>query len=439
MAFFLSGVLDTIEHMFATDTLPGAGSLPGANWLETLETMQPGPELAATLDGIDRDSLSGQELVSVMNAHQRLATHYTGQLYEDIAAISEVLSDVEEAYHHNVEYTAAEIGAALCLTRRSAESKTHMALELTRRLPQVLGALLAGDIDVPRAQILVRGTDHLSVAAARGIIDGILDEATRLTTGQLAARLRRRCIEHDPQAAEQRYRRTLEDRRVYATPTPDGTANLLGLDLPPERVNAFTRYLDATAQDLRRRGDTRTMDQLRADIYLDILAGTHHPTRGPSNSGVHLTVDLTTLAGLDEHPGELAGYGPVIADVARQITNHQHHTQWSYIVTDPQSGDITHTGTTRRRPTTSQHRHLTAHFPTCVFPGCRMPSTDCDIDHTTPYVDGGCSHNHNLAPLCRHHHRIRHQTHWTYHRLPTGDHQWTTPLGRTYTTTGRSP
>ena len=68
-----------------------------------------------------------------------------------------------------------------------------------------------------------------------------------------------------------------------------------------------------------------------------------------------------------------------------------------------------------------------------------MPSVDCDLDHRTPYSLGGCTHDHNLAPLCRHHHRIRHQAHWHYQRLPDGDHHWTSPHGRTYTTNGRSP
>ena len=62
-----------------------------------------------------------------------------------------------------------------------------------------------------------------------------------------------------------------------------------------------------------------------------------------------------------------------------------------------------------------------------------------DLDHRHPYGEGGCTHDHNLAPICRHHHRIRHQAGWTFRRLDNGDHHWTSPLGRTYTTSGRSP
>ena len=68
-----------------------------------------------------------------------------------------------------------------------------------------------------------------------------------------------------------------------------------------------------------------------------------------------------------------------------------------------------------------------------------MPATDCDLDHRHPYAQGGHTTNTNLGPLCRHHHGIRHRHNWTYHPLPNGDHQWTTKLGHTYTTSGRSP
>jgi hypothetical protein len=338
-----------------------------------------------------------------------------------------------------VENTAAEIGAALCLTRRAAEAETHLALELVRRLPQVLAALLAGDIDLRRTQVLVRGTEHLPVAAAQAIVDGLIDEAGQSTCGELAARLRRRCLEFDPDSAGDRYERSVQDRRVYATANPEGTANLVGLDLPPDRVTAFTRYLDRAARELRRNGNQRSMDQLRADLLLEVLAGTRNPAAGPLNGGIHLTVDLATLAGLDDSPAEIAGFGPVVADVARQVADEQHRTQWTYTVTDPATGDIVCTGTTQRRPTRPQQRRIEAAYPTCVWPGCRMPSVDCDIDHRRPHAEGGCTHDHNLAPICRHHHRIRHQAGWHYQRLDNGDHQWTSPLGRTYTTKARSP
>ena len=410
-----------------------------ANWFESLEMMAPGPDLATALDGVDRDSLSGDELVSVLIAHRRLASHFAAEAYADIDAIE---STMRSEGHDSVaagENTAAEIGAALRLTRRAADREALFALAL-RQHPAVHNALARGDLDVRRARVLVQGTEHLPLAAAQEVIDQIIDDAPNLTSGQLAARLRRLCMEIDPAAAAERYRRSLDDRRVYSSANPEGTANLLALDLPPDRVAAFTRYLNEAARGLRGGSEVRTMDQLRADVFLDILDGTHTRMAGKaSGGGVVLEVDLATLAGLNSSPGEIAGYGPVVADVARQVVDEQQRTQWTFIVTDPKTGGIVHTGTTRRRPTVKQQRRITSRYRRCVWPGCRMPSVDCDIDHRTPHGDGGCTHDHNLAPVCRHHHRIRHQARWSYQRLANGDHQWRSSLGLTYTTSGRSP
>jgi len=68
-----------------------------------------------------------------------------------------------------------------------------------------------------------------------------------------------------------------------------------------------------------------------------------------------------------------------------------------------------------------------------------MPATDCDLDHTTRWADGGETTTNNLTPLCRHDHHIRHQAGWTHQPLPNGDHQWTTKLGHTYTTSNQPP
>ena len=82
---------------------------------------------------------------------------------------------------------------------------------------------------------------------------------------------------------------------------------------------------------------------------------------------------------------------------------------------------------------------MIADHPTCIFPGCRTPAVDCDLDHRTAWTDGGPTIEENLAPLCRHDHRLKHEYGWKLARLHDGDHMWTSPLGRTYTTSGRSP
>ena len=406
---------------------------------DDLEMIPPGLILATVLGSVDASRLNGHHLVRVMKAHARLEAHFAAEKMSVMAELAycprggpqaEVVRDPVE-----VEFASTEIGTALHLTRQAADSQLGFALQLRERLPRVWELLASGLIDVARARTIVDGTDHLSEGTARQVVERIIEAAPKLTTGQLWARIRRLSVETDPEEAKTRYQEALSERRVVSQASPDGTADLYGMGLPPERVVAITRFLNKTARSFKANGDPRTMDQLRADIYLDLLQG-NHVSGGPNRAIVDITVDLITLTGLSETPGELAGVGPVIADIARQVTAEQDNAEWRYTVTDNRG---VHTGITTRRPTTALKRLVQAQHRTCIFPGCRMPSGDCDLDHTIAVIDGGPTTENNLAPLCRHHHRAKHQAPWKPRRLPNGDHQFTSPLGHAYTTSGIPP
>jgi hypothetical protein len=418
-----------IEHMFDQ-----AESIPAH-----LAQMPPGPALGAFLASIDVDQVSGHDRVVVLRALQRQASHLQARVYAAMAAVADHMDDVEFPDDPELSWHAAatEIGAALRLTRRSAAAELDLAVGLRRRLPRVWQSLASGIIDRPRARVLLDGTGHLDESTARRVVDAVIEDVPSLTTGQLAARLRRLCIEADPDSAAQRYDRALDERRVVAEGSPDGTAHLMGMDLPPHRVAAITRRIDRLARSLVGGGDGRSMDQRRADVYLDLLSGRHQDGKGGT---VELHVDLRTLAELAEAPGDLAGYGPVVADIARRVAEAQPRAEWRYTVTDPETGEPLQDGTTRRRPTAAQRRRVVARDRTCIFPGCRMPAVQCDLDHRIPW---SCLHRTSAAgldPLCRYHHvTARHRIGWSHRPLPNGDHLWTGPLGHRYTTSGRSP
>ena len=66
----------------------------------------------------------------------------------------------------------------------------------------------------------------------------------------------------------------------------------------------------------------------------------------------------------------------------------------------------------------------------CVFPWCTRPArTACDHDHAIPYDQGGSTCSCNIAPLCRHHHRLKTHTPWRYRLLEPGVYLWTSPHG----------
>ena len=401
------------------------------------EQMEPGPMLAAFVFTLGDVRLSGSDRIVVLKAYQRLVSFFQAQAFEVMASISDLMNETDEDPEIAFESAAVEIGAALCLTRRASEFDLALALDLTQRLPKVWEALAAGVIDLRRARVIVSGTAHLSEETAREVVELIIEPATRLTTGQLNALIRRVCVQADPDDAANRYRDAVEGRRVIVEPSVDGTAHLLGLDLPPDRVAAAMRKISDLAQTLKTGDEARTLDQIRADVLLDLLEGARHAGGGRGTVDIH--VDLTTLARLSDDPGELAGYGPVIADIARQVAESQPGAEWRWTLTQPETGLVIGNGTTRRRPTAGQRRHVEARHNTCIFPGCRMPAVDCDLDHRRPWADRGPTRVDNLAPLCRHHHRIRHHPGWTHQPLPNGDHLWTSRLGHTYTTSGLPP
>lgn len=211
------------------------------------------------------------------------------------------------------------------------------------------------------------------------------------------------------------------------------------MDLPPDRVARIRAGIDAAARELRRAGEARTMDQLRADVLMDLLDPLESDASvEPRRGAIVLNVDLMTLAGLAQSAGDLGGYGPVIADIARQVADESPNAEWRYVVTGSRGRPLGG-GTTRRRPTSAQRRTIQTLYPTCAFPGCRMPAIKSDIDHTTPHVDGGPTRLDNLAPLCRYDHVVRHGAGWSYCPTTDGDHEWVSPLGHRYTAAAQGP
>lgn len=408
-----------------------------------LAALEPGIVLANVLAKINIDALSGHDRVTVMAAHQRMASHYQAQVYASMASVADAVA--EELHKHgedDIELVedacSAEIRAALRLTRRAADNELSIARDFQTRLPAVWQEFVSGRLDRRRANLILHRTDHLPTAEAREVARRALERASELTTGQLTALLRKLSIEADPEESKHRYETAVEERRVVLESGIDGTAHLFLLDLPPDRAARIRERIDAAARRLRTKTETRTMDQLRADVALDLLDPEAGQRSGSGRGALVMTVDLATLAGLADSSGDLGGYGPVIADVARQVAETSQHDEWRFVLTDSEGRPL-HVGLTRRRPTATQRRLVETLYPTCVFPGCRVPASRCDLDHITPWAESGRTSVAELAPGCRHDHVLRHRAGWTYCRNGDGDHEWTSPLGHRYVKQARSP
>jgi hypothetical protein len=145
---------------------------------------------------------------------------------------------------------------------------------------------------------------------------------------------------------------------------------------------------------------------------------------------IQVTVALSTLLGLDEQPGELAGSGPIPASVARRIAADETGT-WRRLITD-ERGHLVDYGRTTYRPPKDLADHVIARDRTCRYPQCNRQARNCDLEHAIPWEEGGETNADNLNAICSRHHHGKHEAGWEPERQPDGSLEWTSPTGHRY-------
>ena len=431
-----------IEHMFEVGALREAavaGLAKRARW--QLEHLAPGPELAELIAGLDPATLSGYDLVSFLGACERQTSWAQARQQDAIRELARRRpAPIEPADPDHPagrlpigacsEFTADEIAAELRLSRRAAEDRLGLALALGR-LPGTRALLEAGRIDVPRAREVAAGTIGLDAAQSAAVETRVLGRAPEQTRSRLRDAVRRAVLAADPAAAQIRHERSVRGRRVELVPLDDGMAGVWSV-LRADKAQAYYEGITALAVKAAGPGDTRTLDQRRADVLADLgdqlLARDDLPRRHRRRPHLQLVLAATTALRLDDLPGELAGYGPIPASLARELAGD---ATWRRILTDPASGTLLDYGTTIYRPPQALADLVIAKHRRCRGLGCRLPADRCEIDHTVEFPDGPTAEP-NLAPLCKHEHRRRHEGGWAVARLPDGTYAHTTPTGHTY-------
>ena len=159
-------------------------------------------------------------------------------------------------------------------------------------------------------------------------------------------------------------------------------------------------------------------------------------TRQGRRPHLSVVIGVETLAGLNDLPARLAGYGAIPAGIARSIAASA--ATISTLTADPNTGTATHAGALTYRPRQELRDQITALLSTCQFPSCRQPSWRCDIDHRESFDhhhpdSGGPTTAGNTAPLCRRHHLFKHHSDWHVAMDPADFViTWTSPTGHGY-------
>ncbi|ADP79822.1 HNH endonuclease signature motif containing protein [Pseudofrankia inefficax] len=322
-------------------------------------------------------------------------------------------------------FAADELAAELAQSPRTMSSRLATAWEIAEQLPAALADLTAGLLDHTRLAALHQLTACLT-AEQRATV-----EAAMLAGGRLASpprwrrKIHRLVARLDPDAAAKRRRRARADRMIGIQALDDGMATLTAVLTAEDARAIYDRINQIARTDARTDGDTRSIDARRADVLAALLLG---------NRREHVTVELQviasvgTLAGLDDNPAELVGFGPIPGEAGRALAAD---ARWRRVLTDPVTGTVLDLG--RRRVPTPELARLIRHQQSrCVFPGCGMPAAQTDIDHTVAHTEGGRTALDNLGLLCRHHHRAKHSGDWHLDQPRPGVFHWTSPVGRKY-------
>ena len=411
-----------------------------------LAAAQPGAATIAVLEGlqaVDLDALSVDDRLYVVEAWDRAAAWVAARAHRAVAAFAGP-GGLEPDGSPDLELCREDLAAALRLGRGTAQLRIDQARALTTVLPGTLGLLESGQVSAKHAAAVVEAATDLDAGQCAAVEAKVLAKAPDLTVGELRTRLRRAVAAADPQTFDERHTKAAAGRRVLLFPERDGMATLLAT-LPAAHAQTVYLALDTIARNTtaqttdqdksRETGDEEPpgIDARRADALLTLaqtaLADPDLPRAHGRRTTVQVTIDLPTLLGLADHPGELAGYGPIPAPVARALAAD---ATWQRLVTDPVTGHLLDYGTTTYRPPQALQDFLLARDQVCQFPGCRQPAWRAELDHITPYPQGPTSAT-NLTAICKRHHQAKTHHHRHLTRQPhDGALQWTSPTGRTH-------
>jgi hypothetical protein len=391
----------------------------------------------------DVDATAPDSVDLVVEAAAMIAVFAAQQLERIDALRREALAAADELRFGSREIAERsvrlEVAAALRSSEYAAGELIARAEALVHRFPQMLASLRAARTTEQHARIFV----DAMVGVEAHFHDRIVPRAIALAEDEAAGVFRRslkRLIESvRADTLAQRHEAALARRRVVLQDDDDGMA-WLSVYAPAVEVHAIHSRLTAMGKAIARaEGETRTLDQIRADIAGDLLVDGETSHLAPEARGVRASVSVTVpvLTLLDESNAAadsavVEGIGPIPIARARELSGGAEG--WTRVLTHPETGIVLSVGRDQYRPPESLRRLVRWRAARCMAPGCGMPASRCEIDHTVAWHDGGATSLTNLAPLCKGHHTVKHHGRWRVEQIPDsgGALAWTSPTGRRY-------
>jgi len=377
---------------------------------------------------------------------------------------------LEEAARYGRELTEVvergirlEIAAGMRITEHAAGDLIRRAEALVHRYPDALESLSRARMTLAHAEYLVDRLDECEPDVRDALVAEAVALAEEFPVGSFRRALRKLIDTHRSVTLAERHEAAVVKRRVVVEHADDGMA-WLSAYLPAVEAHAIYGRLTAMAKAIKNQDETatprqdaasrdcdaalpdedRTIDQLRADVLSDLLIEgdtTVHPVDARGiRATVAVTVPALTLLATDDAdraaqglaPAVVEGVGPVPLDRAQELCGGAEG--WMRILTHPETGMVLSVGRSQYRPPPMLRKLVRWRADRCMAPGCGIPASRCEIDHTVAWEHGGETSLENLAPLCKGHHTVKHHGGWQVRQLPDsgGALEWTSPAGRRY-------
>ena len=257
------------------------------------------------------------------------------------------------------EATVVEIGELWAMSEQRVGSQLNTAIALSTHFDFLWRLCLEGRCDAYRAGLVVdiarHALDsdvdlrrlatrlekflrrHLKVVPGLEALTGV-DSVLCCTPKQLRNRVNYEVRKLRSADAEQRFREALARRDVSVQQGRDDQQGLTWLTIgtTSDKAAIALRRLTLAAKQRQSDGDERTLDQLRADIAVELLTGCELgvPLPAYARPVVNLTVPIQTVMGLSDASGVLSGGQVVPAGLARLIAQTPGAT-WHRMLTDP--------------------------------------------------------------------------------------------------------
>ena len=429
----------------------------------------PGYKILGELIQINPRSLGEAGKLDYLAALDRQESWICALKQEALVAIAGEVADEDGGVFGCVDDEEREdVATALRLSPTAAQNRIDVARVLVGHLPNTISALATGEISAAHATVIAKETatairNGLSEDAVFRVEQTALAHAEFHTPGQVATKVKTTIAKLAPEEFEEIVDRARDSRRVSCYPEADGMATVVAI-LPAEDAQTVMKSIEAYIlkrnqeeeactcggedggvsrasslcshhnQECATEWSMLSADMKRADALtllasqaLASMADDVRPHRRPIT--ISVAIDLPTLLGLAENPGQLAGYGAIPASVARRLAADG---SWQRFISDPATGNLLDFGREKYTPPQELVDYLLARDRICRFPGCRRTGQSSDIDHAHSWESGGETNPANLGLLCRRHHRMKTHGGWSLESNPDGSCLWKSPKGKTF-------